>query len=372
MYKFRKDEKLTAQMVKEMALSVGADLCGIGSMDRFEGAPKNMDPRYLFPEAKSVIGLGFRIHRGLFRPMEEGTHWGMYSSVGYANVNDVHMPVVMRELGAYIEDYGYESVIYNNTAVRYNINTGVPVREGYPNPSIMLHFRIAAVICGMGEIGWSNILLTPQFGPRQRLAFIFTDAELEPDPIMKPYLCDKCMRCVMKCPAQALPKDESVTYTLKGKTYEYAKLDEVKCWVGFQCGNEEVNPFLYDGSVDSELARWMINNVYKDDSEYLRQRAIHSNWAAYNVLYDKHAPSRSGVTNFEHPGCMCGSTCMKECMIHLEEQGKIENTFHSKFRIRKPWRLDPKKLTDDIYGDKKKKEEEKKEHMKVDYSSDRE
>ena len=28
-------------------------------------------------------------------------------------------------------------------------------------------------------------------------------------------------------------------------------------------------------------------------------------------------------------------------MIHLEQQDKLENKFHNKFRIRKPWRLDP-------------------------------
>jgi ferredoxin len=357
-----KNQKLTSQMVKEMALSMGADICGIGSMDRFEGAPKNSDPRYLFPEAKSVIGLAFRVHRGLYRPMEEGTHWGMYSSVGYANINDVHMPVVMRELGSFVEDYGYEAVIYNNTAVRYNANAGVPVREGYPNPSVFLHFRIAGVICGMGEIGWSNIFLTPQFGPRQRLAFIFTDAELEPDPIITPYLCDNCKICVNKCPSKAISKDESVSFELEGKKYDYAKLDEERCWVGFQCGSEETNPFLWDGSKDAELTRWMMKSVYNDDAEYLKQRQIHSAWASFDVIYEKHGPSKAGTTNFKHPGCMCGASCQRECMIHLEQQGKLENKFYNKFRIRKPWRLDPEKLLNDLYGENgsKKKDDDQK------------
>ena len=54
---------LTSQMIKDAALAAGADLCGIGSMDRFEGAPAQMDPRYLFPEAKSCVALAFRIPR---------------------------------------------------------------------------------------------------------------------------------------------------------------------------------------------------------------------------------------------------------------------------------------------------------------------
>jgi len=46
-------------------------------MDRFDGAPPEYDPRYIFPEAKSVIGLGFRIHHGLLRGIEEGTQLGL-------------------------------------------------------------------------------------------------------------------------------------------------------------------------------------------------------------------------------------------------------------------------------------------------------
>ena len=67
--------KLTSAMIKEAALAAGADLCGIGPMSRFEGAPKDMDPRYLFPEAKSVIGFAVRIPRGVQRGIEEGTQF---------------------------------------------------------------------------------------------------------------------------------------------------------------------------------------------------------------------------------------------------------------------------------------------------------
>lgn len=338
---------LTAQMVKEAALSLGADLVGIGSMKHFEGAPKDFDVRYMYPKAKTIIGLGFRIHRGLLRPMEEGTHFGTYPSIGYANINDVHMPVVLRELGSFIEDHGYEAVIYNNSANRYGTSMGVPVKPGYPKPNVMLHFRIAGVICGMGEIGWSNIFLSPKFGPRQRLAFIITDAELETDPILEPSLCDKCMRCVKDCPSKAIPKDESVNFTIDGKTYEYAKLRDERCWTGFQLGNEEINPFLYDGSKESELSRWIMNTVYNDESPD-KQRKIHAAWASWDFLKKNHMPSEKGMQFGHHPGTMCGATCIRTCMIHLEQQNKLENKFVNQFRIRKPWRLDPEKLLNEI------------------------
>ena len=54
-----------------------------------------------------------------------------------------------------------------------------PTREGNVAPDLQFQFRIAAVACGLGEIGWSKMLLTPEFGPLQRVAFIFTDAEVD-------------------------------------------------------------------------------------------------------------------------------------------------------------------------------------------------
>jgi hypothetical protein len=72
------DKVLTAELIKKTALELGADLVGIGSMDSFEGAPPDRDPRFVFPEAKSIIAMGFRIHRGAFQDLrftiEEWTH----------------------------------------------------------------------------------------------------------------------------------------------------------------------------------------------------------------------------------------------------------------------------------------------------------
>ena len=206
---------LSSEKVKQWARECGADVVGIGDMARFEGAPKQSDPRYIFPEAKTMVGLAFRVHRGLYRGIEEGTWFAGLPSMGYANINDVFAPIVLRGVGDLLEDNGYEAVLYQNTSVRYGCGIGEPVADGLPRPDVFLHFRIAAFICGMGEIGYSKVFLTPEFGPRQRFAFIITDAPLEPDPIYDgPQLCDQCQRCVAECPGNAIGGDETVKVTI--------------------------------------------------------------------------------------------------------------------------------------------------------------
>ena len=49
---------LDSKRIKEIGLAYGADVVGIASIDRFEGAPPQMDPRLWMPRAKSMVVFG--------------------------------------------------------------------------------------------------------------------------------------------------------------------------------------------------------------------------------------------------------------------------------------------------------------------------
>lgn len=332
---------LSSKIVKEAALAMGADLVGIGSMDRFEGAPPEHDPRFIFPEAKSIIGLGFRIHRGVLRGPEEGVAFGMYGSEGYANTNNAHIPVVIRDLASFIEDRGYDAVPYNQGQRHTWGPVGRPVRPGYPKPDVLIHVRIAGVICGMGEIGWSKLFLTPKLGPRQRLAFVFTDAELDPDPIVKPgMLCDGCMQCVRDCPVHAIPKDrnDKEEVTIAGQKISWGKLKETRCFIGFQAPPPEKNPFLGpemdSGNCETRrlIEQALAAGDSPEDDAFRMQVRSH--------VEQHFRPSRVGNECYHYTAAVCGASCMRSCMVHLEKRGKLTDKFHTPFRIRKPWKLE--------------------------------
>lgn len=306
---------MDAKEVKDYAKMLGADLVGISPMSRFEGAPKQMDARYIFPGAKSMIVLGFRIPRGSFRGIEEGTLFSNYPSMGYAALNQIYGPMVLWNLNRYIEDRGYEAVPMMNTHGGEALNpvTGKfrrgwsrPAKEGNPYPDVLVHFRIAAYMAGLGEIGWSKVFLTPEFGPRQRFVILLTDAELEPDPIYEGKICDRCMLCVKNCHGNAISKNESVKVTVAGYELEWNKLDPLACEKGIQGGtNKELNPFEGDYP-----------------KKYGYGRAIEG---------------------------ACG--CMRACMQHLEERRKIKAQFKNKFSSGKQWEIDhskPYELTEEV------------------------
>jgi epoxyqueuosine reductase QueG len=62
--------------------------------------------------------------------------------------------------------------------------------------------KLAAHLAGLGWIGKSCLLITPQHGPRVRLATVLTDASLQAGKPM-PSRCGDCSKCVEICPVKA-------------------------------------------------------------------------------------------------------------------------------------------------------------------------
>jgi ferredoxin len=330
---------LNAEKVKKFAKQMGADLVGITSMDRFEGAPKEQDPRYIFPEAKSCIVLAFRIPRGYLRGIEEGTYFSAYTSMGYAGINEVYAPMVLREICCYLEDFGKEAVPLPNIYLRPSVYcdkepgdpaVSIPVREGLPAPDVMIDMRVAAYLAGMGEFGWSKVFLTPEFGPLQRFVALITDAELEPDPIFEGHICDRCKSCVRMCTGQAISKDESEKIILAGHEVEFAKIDLKRCSVYYRGGDPQFNPFLETGTKEEEY-----NDLWFGSPVLEKKTGID--------LYNRHGSALEGARG-----------CMRECYIHLEKTGRLKKKFDTPFRKRKPWIIDRSKPSTVLVGRKRK------------------
>ena len=313
---------ITAQDIKAAARRLGADLVNIGSIDRWDTAPIQMDPKQIMPNAKSIIALGFRVMRGSLRGVEEGTYFSNYSAMGYGGITYLYMPMTVINLSKMIEDEGYEAVpMGHQSDWRAITNLGYmkkeysrPVAPGKAAPDVMVNLRIAAYLCGMGEIGYSKMLLTPEFGPRQRVGIIITDLELEPDPIMEPgTLCNRCMACVRECPGGCIPKDRTIKDKVHDRELEWADVDMNKCNYTF---------------VGARLAGEGEQGDYLPDAEGF----THSSISPFN-----HKPR-----NLYNSGqAVCGAKgCTRACMVSLEARGVLKNKFHSPFRTQKPWSVD--------------------------------
>lgn len=354
---------LTSQMIKQAALEAGADACGIAPISRLKGAPDEMNPKFLFPEAKSIIGFVFRIPRGVQRGIEEGTQFYQYPSMAYGGINEIFAPAVLYQVGKVIEDEGYEAFVYRNTGARgcvsdmdgspgntlspeeqIEINENArestahhrsvqftrPVREGTVAPDLQFQFRLAAVACGLGEIGYSKMLLTPQFGPLQRVAFLFTDAELEYDEMYhgEP-LCRRCYACVQQCPGHCIPMDKTVRVEIDGKICEWGDIDMWRCYAFYTHAGRYYNPFVpkevfdqnENGALDLLEGKTDMANEQEIMKVYTALQKYFPSWVGYNMA-------------------KCGG-CIRACVSMLEKKGGcMEGRFHAPLRTQKPWKLD--------------------------------
>lgn len=321
-------EMLTSEALKKYAKEVlHVDTIGVANIERFKDAPPDMSPLNIMPTAKSVVVFAQRIIRGCYRGIDEGTHWPSYQVFGYSGLNGIIGKTVYR-VGKFIEKNGFEATpVPTSASLREFGPRGPNPTPGKPPREITMNIRIAAALAGIGEIGWSKVFITPEFGPRQRIGVILTDAVLEPDPVSINNFCDGCKLCVKECPGCALPKDKAVTIEPDGHRMSWSDIDIGKCKLTHFGLNRKSSPHFVKH----------FPGVYLPigEQEVTWLEAWKLGWGIFPQV-----PTYAALS--EHPIPICGARgCIVACMKHLEKKGVLKNKFKvdEVFSKKKPWTL---------------------------------
>jgi epoxyqueuosine reductase len=319
---------LTKEALRDYAYNVvGVDKLGVANIERFENAPADMNPLNIMPRARSVVVFAKRILRGTYRGIDEGTHYPSYHIFSYAGLNHM-LGVAHYRLSRFIEQHGFDATALSAMATSREFGPrGEPTPPGMPPRETVVQFRIAATLAGLGEMGWSKVFMTKEFGPRQRLGIILTDAVLEPDPMQIGVLCDRCKRCVAECPAGAISRDKSVSIEVEGQKLEWNDLDLGKCKLTHFGLNKASGPFFAKRFPGVRMA------VEEQEVTWLEA------WDLGRALFPT-MPALQALS--AHPVAACGARgCIIGCMKHVEKIGRVDNTFntHPVFSEGKPWRL---------------------------------
>lgn len=227
-------DKLT-RSVKQVARQHGAVLVGVAPVERFDPqpplydtAPQGHHPRDFLPEARSVVSVAMPILPPVMDTPAVLTEKEMamipdhvkypylevfYNRVGHV-VHDYMLEFIGQWVGQHLLAQGYQAMIFPTTGLHPHVDdlSDIEIWEGPPRGIAQNHspfrytygpfsHRHAATRAGLGEFGYNNLVLTPQFGPRQRFNSIVTDAELIPDPLISEPIClrDPCELCLKAC-----------------------------------------------------------------------------------------------------------------------------------------------------------------------------
>ena len=300
---------ITAEMIKEKARELGAGVCGIGDVSYFkEDAPEH-NPFSILPNAKSIIGFGIPIPKGLFMAMDEKRQYFNYTNLAVKYTDESFAEIFLLKMGAMIEDAGFDACLQRsipgfkvkgdkstNPEVNriYELEFSSPVEEGKPAPDVIIDFNKAAKVCGLGDVGLHGKIIAPKYGSFMRWVFIISDIPLDFDEPFGETLCDNCGKCLSACP---------------GKAISESGVDTWQCSVYYR-GAHKSNPFMKDDFLKNHPEREAILEGEKRFDKIEAEKI----YPELNFL---------PKTHFGYLAALCGKACEIACYKHLKEMGKL-------------------------------------------------
>jgi epoxyqueuosine reductase QueG len=145
-----------------------------------------------YPYAISIgIALPRQIVDGL-RERNNPNNASLYRCHAYDTIN-TRLDLAASLICSFLSREGYRALPIP-AAERTDIANAIPT----------VSHKMVAHIAGLGWIGKNCLLITPQYGPRIRLASVLTDAPLIAVDNPLEHRCNGCRSCVEACPVAAI------------------------------------------------------------------------------------------------------------------------------------------------------------------------
>lgn len=196
-------DKILKKDILKKCVELGIPMVGFAPIERWSNPPSELPnqfkewipeefwPQSIYPEAKTVIVIGYPVQLPILE-----TSPSIYYHELYNTVNTI-LDTKAYELSNFINEKGYASIYLPRDAYG-------DIDVLLKNPFAFFSHKHAAFLAGLGTFGENNVILTSEYGPRVRFTSIFMSAEIEGDPLIEEDLCLHCKRCVENCPVNAI------------------------------------------------------------------------------------------------------------------------------------------------------------------------
>jgi epoxyqueuosine reductase len=180
--------------IEKLARNKGADYFGVAGLGRAMNELTTPYEAKLVAKYPVAISVGVSLMNGIVDSLSDvndfisvKNYWfHVYEAVN-PRINEITL-----EIGRALMNHGFNALI-------------VPASQTVDasNLSGLFSHKKAASLAGLGWIGKSCLLITPDRGPRVRFGTVLTDAPLAADSPLEGSGCGGCKKCVVSCPAQA-------------------------------------------------------------------------------------------------------------------------------------------------------------------------
>jgi len=184
--------KVLRESIEEIAKAEGVDILGVADLTLARDFICKQGGEFLadFPKA---VSIGVRLVDGIIDRLhlhDDQSVVRTYRFHVYNTINPLLDRAALR-ISKEIEKNGFRAfTVSASQSINSKENLGV------------ISHKLAANLAGLGWIGKSCLLVTPEYGPRVRFATILTDAPLETGSPL-PNRCGDCRTCVDVCPVKA-------------------------------------------------------------------------------------------------------------------------------------------------------------------------
>ena len=219
-----------SRMAMDFAISNGAVLAGIATVESLAGGPPSTDLTYVLPGAKSAVTFAVPLDQELIE-----LYLGKKDRISHEKDNVRANTVcsgISLDLSKFLQQKGFVSVPVAANNV-YRPESAKGLFDMVPD----LSHRYIAAASGIGHIGLSGNLITTEYGAAVILGSMVTTAELAPTPPLLPEdnYCDQCRLCQAACASGLMDPEEQVSVQLGDVEHTYSKRrDYLRC--EFVCG----------------------------------------------------------------------------------------------------------------------------------------
>lgn len=205
------EKNVTKEEILEFTRAKGADVCGIADLT---AAADFVRATYgdSFAEYPRAVSFGLFFPKEVVNEQLDGptrNYRTIYTMLN-REIERISTAIAIKLQRAGFRSYPLDATDYRPTPhparLHYLAADDIEAKKlpkvGFELIDVFGH-RLAAVRAGLGWIGKSCSIISPEVGPRLRLGTVLTDAPFEPDsPIEN--RCGSCRRCADACPAHAL------------------------------------------------------------------------------------------------------------------------------------------------------------------------
>jgi epoxyqueuosine reductase len=180
------------ERIRAMVREEGADYCGVADLSVAKDAVLEQGGPQIasYPRA---ISIGIRIFDEIVDLLPSRERWVSisYRQSTYDVINS-RLDQLASRVASELQREGHRAM-------------PIPASKRFDSERLCAAFshKMAAHLAGLGWIGKSCLLVTPDHGPRVRWVTVLTDAPLEPTGEGMEPKCGSCHKCVDACPVHA-------------------------------------------------------------------------------------------------------------------------------------------------------------------------